>query len=318
MNNNLSNRIYIIKALCVLTIVTAHTPLSYLNDSLAKELIGSFAMCGVPIFFVISGYFFYKNKKTFSFFWKNKINSIIIPWLIAGLLNYSKRFINGLYIKPIEIVRFILGYKSFLYYLTVLCVLYLVFWKLKDNKKALVLSMVITLIIKYLISFGLIDPIFDNNLNILKWVGFFALGILISKNNKLETIFSYVDGNKLVMFILSLVAIAVSLFFNQMWLIKEVSWTVVFIIVSGLFNGVDKNIFVTIGKASFSIYLYHQFLTTKLFVEDNQLINLGFAILRPLVIVVVLTIVFVVGYHVTNKLSKEFNSIYVSVVGTRL
>lgn len=59
-NSELSNSIYLLKAVAILSVVTAHTNVS--ADNFTMYIFNYFGVVGVGLFFILSGYLFYYDK----------------------------------------------------------------------------------------------------------------------------------------------------------------------------------------------------------------------------------------------------------------
>ena len=76
----------ILRFLAILSVICAHVSTD--SSSYANLVVRSCGTVGVGLFFFLSGYFFYYNKKDFIFFWKTKFKTIIVPWLFCGTIDW--------------------------------------------------------------------------------------------------------------------------------------------------------------------------------------------------------------------------------------
>lgn len=174
-----------IKGLAIISVICAHcnSVLDSSNQfavgsSLLLQNIGTF---GVICFFVISGVLFRHPGKDIGRFLKKKVNNIVIPWMISSTCVYLYVYLRKPPVSFKSWINFVLGNGSYCYYLTVLMVLYLLFIliPLMQTNFVLILCEVITIFSTiWFYSIGNINPY----LNILNWIGYFALGVQISQN----------------------------------------------------------------------------------------------------------------------------------------
>ena len=159
-----NNKLEIGKSFAILSVVIAH----YISKdlSLYSSLLQRMGTFGVPFFLFLSGYFYNIEKYGFRTFFKNKFDTIVIPWVFTGSLVYfavQKHFIF------IEWAKWILGIGTYLYYLVVLMLLFLLFSLsfIRSNKYILFLFVLIngiSLIITYQNQYSIYSYI-----NILDW-----------------------------------------------------------------------------------------------------------------------------------------------------
>jgi surface polysaccharide O-acyltransferase-like enzyme len=128
----LNNHFYRLKAFAIIFVVAAHTATlsnstNGVNNyiSLFLHSIGSF---GVPIFFILSGYFFYLNKKSFFAFFQSKLTSVFLPWVFSESIVWLYVVIRKGGFNFFSWFSFIIGFNHSTYYLTVLIIFYLFFY----------------------------------------------------------------------------------------------------------------------------------------------------------------------------------------------
>jgi len=144
MNNDIERRsIYLIKAYAIITVICAHTSITPKGVSPYIGLIlSNIGTIGVVIFFVLSGYLFFDNQDKFLKFLVKK-KQIIIPWIFCGVLVYIVTQFGGSQSEELSIKNmflYLVGWYSSLYYLSILLVSYLVFFKLKKSNIILIVS----------------------------------------------------------------------------------------------------------------------------------------------------------------------------------
>lgn len=149
----------------------------------ASDIKNILGVIGVPIFFILSGFLFKRSDKTScSQFWRKKSQSIMIPWLICGIVTFLFSVLLGAEISVINVVKWILGVHTWYYYLPMLFACYLLF-SIFHSTAWLFVSVgisCISLTITQLRIWKMPFPITDY-LNVLNWMGFFAIGIIFRR-----------------------------------------------------------------------------------------------------------------------------------------
>lgn len=256
------NIIYCLKAYAIFSIICAHVyPISNSNNVIAfiSKFIGSIGTFGVGIFFIISGYLFYDNKKNINNFIKRKLLKIVLPWLFVGTFVYIVVFIFKNQINFFGYITFIFGINSYLYYLTVLTFLYIIFYYNKHNIKfnfmmisVSIISNILTVLnYKFFNSISYINP--------LNWIIYFEFGLLISRYSSFEKI-----GNRFTIpyiFVILLTVLHI-LFLGQLFYFSFFGFVLIMISFISILRFIIKmeiqnNLILYIGKISFPIYLVH-------------------------------------------------------------
>lgn len=181
----LSNACWTVKALAILFVIVAHTDYSGIQNLTAEMLLSRFGAMAVPIFLILAGYFFHTDR-IFSFgnLLKKKAVGLCLPWLLCGVLVYGYTALRaGSGLGFGAAARFLLGSGSYLYYLTVLLVLQLLFYFLRNVPKAVLLWTCLGLSAGSILlsAAGCTAPVLKklymtDYLNVFNWCGFFALG----------------------------------------------------------------------------------------------------------------------------------------------
>lgn len=181
----LSNACWAVKALAILFVIVAHTDYSGIQNSMAKMLLSRLGAMAVPVFLILAGYFFKtEGRSYFGDLLKKKALGLCLPWLFCGVLIYGYTALRaGSGLDFGAAARFLLGSGSYLYYLTVLLALQLLFYFLRNVPKAVLLwtCLGLSAISTLLSAAGLTAPLLEklymtDYLNIFNWCGFFALG----------------------------------------------------------------------------------------------------------------------------------------------
>lgn len=132
----------IARVFAILSIVAAHVSIK--SPELIAKIVSTGSSIGVITFIILSGYFYHSSKynNVFSML-KGKAAAIFCPWLFMGSAVYLyNAILSGGGISPIKWILYIIGYKTYLYYLTVLVLCYLIFYK--RNRTTMYISMGIT------------------------------------------------------------------------------------------------------------------------------------------------------------------------------
>lgn len=333
-----SNTMYQWKAIALVSIVMAHSWYTYIENPYVVSICARFTKFGVFVFLFLSGYFFDPQKYTFSEFWKKKLRTLGIPWIVAAALTYCLRFrVYGFYVDIKEFVNWTLGNGSWLYWLSILVMCYLIYWKVFKSKTLCILSVGLTIASLLLTAFGRLPAVVDTDkwaftylnpyLNIFNWIGIFALGIL-AKNGKLE---------ELVMkFTQSSVKAWAAVFISILgWMVlakidpntEYWSWGGVLAeplmsigalaISCRVKNGRLDKILSKIGKITLPIYLYHMPIQEQILKSRESLANVRFAFLRPVITILICTMIFICVDKVTCRVSNKLNELYKTAVGLR-
>lgn len=172
------------RAVLLLSIVSAHSSVARteINGAVAIgiwRVWQVWACIGVPGFLILSGYLFKGKQESFTVMLRKKATSVMIPWIVCGTFiffvsNYPTFGIGKMF-------QFLVGYYSYLYYIPVLLVCFLLFYFMADKSVFLILCIVVNISSLYVTQCGIYHAMFTNYLNILNWIGYFAVGCLLKK-----------------------------------------------------------------------------------------------------------------------------------------
>lgn len=206
----------ILRVFSILSVIAAHTN-NIIDGNVSRYCItfywSSYGTVGVISFLIAGGFFYSRKEKDTSAFWKNKIRKLIVPWILCSSLTYILSIaMNGLPANGsvlLAYVKWVLGSGSWYYYMTVYVICQIIFRFISKSDIALWMTVFITAAMLILGTMGFYFQYraLTLYLNILYWVGFFALGILIRKHGILK----YMIGN--AQFLISLVASVVCFLF---------------------------------------------------------------------------------------------------------
>lgn len=324
--------LYIVKAFAVISIVSAHCGLvsaefSELNKIMSR-IIRSIGSIGVPIFYIVSGYLFAKNKKTFAIFFKSKISTLLIPWLICGSAVYLYVALRKEGVLLLNWVLWILD-GGYLYYLTVLVIFYLIYFYMAKNRLFVYFTMLLStasILATALNLYDLIIPFeINSHMNPLNWMLYFATGLLINRYDILPRLAMMVGSRKYllllsVLLLGSIIAIACSGTILSYWKVFFIPVeAVAFLVVLGwayVLSQKESDFFVYIGLESFSIYLLH-FPAAGLVANLLNRFDLWWSTpLRPFIAIVITVVIIRLYKYVARKLKIE--KIAGILIGTRL
>lgn len=127
MDKETSEIIWIAKAIAIFCVVCAHSALinedSGNTNQFVSSILNYIGTMGVPLFFILSGYLFTFNKKSFGLFWRNKVKTLFLPWLFCETLLWLYIVIRKGGIGFRSWCLFLIGYGHTTYYLTILTIL---------------------------------------------------------------------------------------------------------------------------------------------------------------------------------------------------
>ena len=262
-----NNKIDIIKAICIFSVICAHT--TSVNDTV-NRILQLFGVCGVPIFFFFSSFFFYRGKqyeRSREDFWKSKFLHIILPWFLFGSVTWVINNMFGSRISNLSLASYfayMLGYQSHLYFMTILVLFFLAFRQRNKvveviEQFGLLLSIVAVI---YVDRVGLSSLVVYPYLNPLFWIGFWSLGRILAE----------IEGERFVKLIPYLTIID-AVFVVAVWVfgrhyisyfsIWTLSLSVLNILLSFvIFSSSKKNIkpasiMATVGRNTQFVYLTH-------------------------------------------------------------
>lgn len=335
---DVNNTFYVLKFFAILAVVMAHSVYTLIPNDTVVKVFNSFGRCGVIIFFIISGYYFRKEK--YENVWqllKAKLKTIVIPWIIWGLAIYCTRFTStGLYFNLKEIILWLLGFGTYLYFLTIYILLLCIFQLLPNKSVIQVILILCTLINVYLVA-GNVGPYsilkstnvqseliyLSTYLNIFNWIGFFALGLLMRKKNIFESInlwdFKYKNIIKKIITIFIILLLIVMILVEKgntywtnysIWI--EMSFFVILFQVSKLLK--DVKYIQEIGKITMPIYLIHFLIEGFIF---NKVLpeSIIMGLIRPLISVLIIYWLLQLGLFISKKIHLQ--RLYTTVLGLK-
>lgn len=300
----------VIKFFAIFSVLCAHLSpvvsdnIFFINYSF---LLNSIGCLGVGIFFIISGYYYHKNSDSIYLFFIKKIR-IIIPWIFIGTIVYTTVFFSNL--SLLNYFSFILGYGSYLYYLSVLFVLYLIYYKFKNNIVFLNIGSIVSILVI------IITSIYGYNkfsyIFILNWVLYFNIGIYISKFKYENRLTKIAVKYNLCLFIILLFDLAIHILINYplgYWSYDGFVIIIInYIFLLGCVNKYPFDKFKTmlyIGKNSLSVYLIHMPIAGVVVRLSNYFDNVFLLVLRPFITLIITFLVIFIYDIITKRLKVQ-------------
>lgn len=321
----LSGLIYALKGLAIMIVVSAHSTLIPQNAPwLLRHLDHAwiqFSQLGVPLFFIISG-FLYNDNYTLKDIFRKKTSSIIIPWFFSGALMYLYIFSRRDF-GPNPFL-WVLGYKSHLYFLFCLFIIFITFSAIKN--KPLRIGLLSLSVASNLFTFFYLKSNGNEYLDLLRinplnWCLLFASGLWIKKHSDLIWLKQRLRLIRpfLILFFILLFAL---FFSTQVELGFQVPY---FIPIALLFfclavslsdslilnNSVMKNI----GRLSFSIYLIHLPAIGLASHLDNKFTNGWLLPIRFLVATLIASIALKIYMRILEK--TKYSAFFYKLMGLR-
>lgn len=302
-----SKYVFYLKAFAIFSVICAHAapvPESFgtLNQ-LAHDILNYIGTMGVPMFFVISGFFFARNKHSFGTFWKRKAGSIILPWIFCYTLLWLYVVLRKGGISFKNWIAYVGGFGSTAYYLSMLIVLFLLLWFVKNK---IVLVILIAFSCFSVISTGWLIGICPLNgffgsfyTNPFNWLCFFALGMLISLSDCADKIKAFSKKTVWLWSVLSVVYFVVLeyfdpdiYYFSRYSLIGHAINLLLFCAIAAKAeNAPFAKVLSFAGEYSFSIYFSHQFIVGAIVKLTNLKDVFVITLIRPFMVFAVMLVI---------------------------
>lgn len=189
MENKTRNYVYYLKAAAAFCVVCAHTSsvpetAGYVNQ-ICSQLLNILGTMGVPVFFIISGYFYGGTNHSLKVFWKKKVSGILLPWIFCDTIVWLYVVVRKGGFSFWEWLKFLLGVGHSTYYLSMLFFFFLILWKARHYMAIMSAGIVLSVIGMLLTSghFAIMGQINSLTvtayLNPVYWIGYFCAGIMI-------------------------------------------------------------------------------------------------------------------------------------------
>lgn len=310
----------ILRAFAIFSVVCAHVTDS--KNTVINHIISSIGAYGVVIFFILSGYVFFYEKRSFCQFLERKVFTIFIPWMFCGTLDWLYTVLRKGGISFSNWISATFVYSHY-YYLTVLVSCYFLMWPVRKSRTACLGFVFLSAVSIFLTGKGILS--IYPYVNVLNWIGYFSLGTLIAQGNAMEKIHwtaGKVLPGSLIIAVFAVLwiiwdGVAVSYWYHGTCIVI----LYIVIVVFGLAQKMEKSQFKRIndvlkliGRFSYTIYLIHMpFAGVLKYLFDKQEIQMLQLILPFVVLSVVTITVFVITKIPFNKKAKNIINIALGV-----
>lgn len=264
----------------------------------SAHLLQQIGTIGVIVFFVIAGALFHYERYSLKEFFTKKILYLALPWVISGTAVYLYVYLRKPPVTFIGWVNYIVGNGSYLYYLTVLVLCYLIFWFIKPLRSTAML--VVFSVITFLSASFFYDKGYVTSyLDIFNWIGYFTFGMLLSRyKDKAVKIFGLLKKTRWLFYAVFIGAVIIRMLFRinaGYWGFSNLCVITLGVIATALFSerltakGKGLKPLAYIGDNSLFIYLWHMPIAGI----TAHLMNKGFLVygvaLRPFIVLLVVT-----------------------------
>lgn len=162
------------RVFALISIVCAHiVP----NTPPVAQLYTAMAQFGAPAFFIISGFYYHPDHYgSFRGMLRKKAVTVCIPWLFLGSMGFFYNIIaRGAPFSLPELLFWLAGFNTYLYFLTYLMVFFLLFYR--TSTPILIGAVILNGISGCVILF----PNIPSTLVFTNRIGYFALGMLLQR-----------------------------------------------------------------------------------------------------------------------------------------
>lgn len=323
--------IYVWKAIAILSVVSAHVAGVNQNDpdllKACAKVLESWGTFGVPAFLITAGFFYEGSlhRHDLKYILSNKLKGLGIPWLVCGSIVWGYVVIRKGGASFGGWFQFIVGNTSYLYYMTVLTILYLIY-SIIHKREIFVYIGFSVWIINYVM--GTIKGFrtdISPYLNVITWSGWFFLGTVIQKK-KLQTKILYVTRKTWILcgtfvfgyiFLLCSKLQALS-YWDILYPLIEIALLFAICYITSLVSKKinEESIITKIGKNSFSIYLLHMpvaGITANLM--NRFYVGRYIYFFRPIIVLVITYLMIAVGEKIAYIVKMQ--NVYCVAIGKR-
>lgn len=261
------NLVSVTKAIAILTVICAHVSLITRGGALgdySMHVLSNFGTIGVGVFYFIGGYNFRPEKYKFSESVKLKCSSIVIPWVCVGTLVWLYIVLRKGGISFLGWLKFVIGYQSYLYFLTNLIIFYLLFYLINriGNRKIGKIICITFIPLSYLsiiLEYKGMSAFPNFYLDPFIFVGYFSAGYMLRGHENVTDRRLFNSPLWIAFFVLPFLP---SVFLSYAGDVFVPVYETAFIIGSFalarlLVRTVAKDVLIWTGKQSMAIYLLH-------------------------------------------------------------
>jgi len=289
-----SKQLYVAKVFAILSVICAHMTLTIEKGQagwLADKIIAIYGTIGVALFFLCAGYYYHREKGDSIVFWKKKLKSIVLPWVVCSVLTYLFNIVLSREAYSIMgQLKWSMGYLTWYYFVPVLLFCF-VWFKCSIKRRWLYIAMAISIVSNILTITRIwwVTEWCTPYTNPFNWLLFFALGILWRQKEE------YIERIVTQRAVIVIVGIGFIVLFglwawynmeisywNSYSLLFEVLGCMCIIYLAWCFRNV---VFLQrIGKNTFFIYLIHMQIAGIINTRLPQ--NAFFYLVKPIIVLV--------------------------------
>lgn len=268
------NTLEIARVFAIFSVIAAH-----ISDQCTNTAIGQFwkliGLIGVITFLMIGGFLYNRFQGDDIVFWKKRVFTLIIPWLICATATYLLSIISGKIFSTESYFCWILGSGTFYYYIVIYFVLLFIFKWIARSRLLLYGCITVTVASLVFTSLNVLPyvPYITPYLNILNWVGFFAIGVLCRQQwlivKKMLQGFVWISIPLAIVMAITMLLMDAITYFYPISMVFELSASCCLLWAAWFISGTKLGMLVVpIGKWTYFIYLVHmqfvQFICNKL------------------------------------------------------
>ena len=330
------NTINVMRSFAIFLVICAHVNICP-EDALDKVqtcscILRCMALPGVFVFFLLAGYCLGYNKRRIGSFFVHKIQTIIFPWIVTGTMVFLWVYLrkHTLTLGSIyEYVRFILGIQTYLWYMTVLMILYIIFFLFRRWSAYLLLLLLSGLSFIFVSKW---QPKVWNwggdYLNIMNYFPYFILGYYIYYySGKYDLFRRMVQGGlskaKYLASLLCIISVGMMYYIvssdiqMSYWNYRILPFVTITLLVVCLVSYEFRNnkLLNRLGLHSFSIYLLHMPVAGIIVNICNRIDSVFIMMLRPVIVLIAVECVILIFEKICHGIKYE--GLLKSAIGIR-
>lgn len=271
VDSETSEKFWLLKAFAIIAVVACHCTNTIDNpgriNTIATYFFDAWKGSGVPVFYFCAGFFF-KDGNNFLSFVKNKMLSIVLPWIFTGTLIWLYIVLRKGGVSFDNWLGYLFLRDSYLYFLTDLMIFYVIMYVAHKSRYIYIalcvytaISCIIPTFTTGYVSSALTMPYAVLGISSGYWL-YFCLGTVCRQLNVIK----YINNQKLVyfIFVVAFLAVAEAMFNKEIGILfyiglfKNISLMISLYNIRSILNKLNlENIAVYLGKLSFSLYLLH-------------------------------------------------------------
>lgn len=313
-----SKCIFDMKGIAIFSVICAH--MADLPESAAAvnvvcaNIVKSFGCLGVPVFLVLSGYLFVQSaQRPFLQFWKKKVLSLFLPWLLWASVLYVYVSVRHGGFGVWEWLKFIIGVDTPFYYLTSLCICYLVYFTLKRNAAFISATAALSICMNLATAlfYDELSVYINPFLNPLNWMVYFAAGMLIAQKWNINVIGRNLYAKRYILLGLSVLLFTASILqggYLAYWKVYSMPVFAVFFLTAAAFASRmegKRGFWTTAGEYSFAIYLLHSPAASVCVNLKNRIDFWPLTLLAPVAVFVIMVVFVFAAVRISEKLSID-------------